>query len=148
VVVTAVVAVALAGCSTPVESTSVSAAPTVDCTLARTAMDDYSVALTDLATSLEAGDSMSAVAAADAMSYALDQLEGALPGIPAPGRGFLDASRAVALKVKQSAADSPAMSGLLGELTRSFEDPAFAEGGEAIDAYADEVCPEPSVSPS
>lgn len=109
-------------------------------------MDDYSVALSDLATSLEAGDAMSAVAAADAMSYALDQLEGALPGIPAPGQGFLEASRAVALKVKQSAADSPEMSGLLGELTADFSDPAFAQGGDAIDAYADQACPEPSAS--
>ena len=114
--------------------------------MARTAMDDYSVALTDLATSLEAGDAMSAVAAADAMSYSLDQIEGALPGIPAPGQGFLVASRAVALQVKQSAADSPAMTGLLGELTSAFSDPAFAEGGDAIDAYADQVCPEPSSS--
>ena len=138
-------ALALAGCSTPVESNpSTSSGPTIDCTLARTAMDDYSVALSDLATSLEAGDAMSAVAAADAMSYSLDQLEGALPGIPSPGRAFLDASRAVALKVKQSAADSPAMSGLLGELTADFSDPAFAEGGDAIDAYADQACPEPS----
>ena len=143
-VIAVVAAFALAGCSTPVESSYAPAGPIIDCTLARTAMDDYSVALGDLATSLEAGDAMSAVAAADAMSYALDQLEGALPGIPAPGQGFLDASRAVALRVKQSAADSPEMSGLLGQLTADFADPAFAQGGDAIDAYADQTCPEPS----
>lgn len=111
-------------------------------------MGDYSIALTDLATSLEAGDAMSAVAAADAMSYALDQLEQALPGIPAGGDAFLGASRAVALKVKQSAADSADMAGLVGELTQAFSDPAFAEGGDAIDAYADEICPESSSEPS
>ena len=86
-------------------------------------MDDYSVALRSLAESLESGDSMSAIGAADAMSFALDQLEGALPGIPPGGDAFLDASRAVALQVKQSAADSPGMEGLLGELTQSFADP-------------------------
>ena len=112
------------------------------------AMDDYSVALRSLAESLEAGDAMSAIGAADAMSFALDQLEAALPSIPPDGDAFLDASRAVSLQVKQSAADSPGMEGLLGELTQSFADPAFAEGGEAIDAYADEVCPEATPSSS
>lgn len=137
------------GCTSTQQSTDASTpTPSVDCTLARTAMDDYSIALTDLATSLEAGDAMSAVAAADAMSYALDQLETALPGIPPGGDAFLEASRAVALKVKTSAAASSEMTGLVGELTQSFADPAFAEGGDTIDAYADEVCPEASPSAS
>ncbi len=138
--------IALVGCSQ--SSGEASPSPAIDCALAQTAMDDYSVALSDLATSLEAGDSMSAVAAADAMSYALDQLETSLPGIPEAGQGFLSASRAVALKVKQSAADSPQMTGLLGELTGAFADPAFADGGAAIDEYADRVCPKASSSPS
>ena len=137
--------IALAGCSTPVESSpSASPSPSLNCAVARMAMDDYSVALRSLAESLESGDAMTAIGAADAMSFALDQLEEALPGIPPGGDAFLDASRAVALQVKQSAAESPGMEGLLGELTQSFADPAFAEGGEAIDAYADEVCPEAS----
>ena len=145
----AVAVVALAGCSSSVESSPpASPSPTLNCAVARMAMDDYSVALRSLAESLESGDSMSAIGAADAMSFALDQLEGALPGIPPGGDAFLDASRAVALQVKQSAADSPGMEGLLGELTQSFADPAFADGGEAIDAYADEVCPEPSPTAS
>ena len=140
---------ALAGCSSSVESSPpASPSPTLNCAVARMAMDDYSVALRSLAESLESGDAMSAIGAADAMSFALDQLEGALPGIPPGGDAFLDASRAVALEVKQSAADSPGMEGLLGELTQSFADPAFADGGEAIDAYADEVCPEPSPTAS
>ena len=140
---------ALAGCSSSVESSPpASPSPTLNCAVARMAMDDYSVALRSLAESLQSGDAMSAVGAADAMSFALDQLEGALPGIPPGGDAFLDASRAVALEVKQSAADSPGMEGLLGELTQSFADPAFADGGEAIDAYADEVCPEPSPTAS
>lgn len=112
------------------------------------AMDDYSVALQSLAESLQSGDAMSAIGAADAMSFALDQLEGALPGIPPAGDAFFDATRAVTLKVKASAAESSEMTGLVGELTQSFADPAFAEGGEAIDAYADEVCPEPNSSES
>lgn len=145
----AVAVVALAGCSSSVESSPpASPSPTLNCAVARMAMDDYSVALRSLAESIESGDTMSAIGAADAMSFALDQLEGALPGIPSGGDAFLDASRAVALQVKQSAADSPGMEGLLGELTQSFADPAFAEGGDAIDAYADEVCPEASPSAS
>jgi hypothetical protein len=142
----------LAACSQAPEAAPSSSGP--DCTLARTAMDDYGVALTDLATSLAAGDPMSAVAAADGMSYALDQLEQALPAIPADGQAFLTASRAVALQVKQAAADSSetpdgggiagpsGMTGLIDELTATFAEPAFAEGGAAIDAYADQLCPE------
>ena len=129
----------MTGCSSPAAAPEPSA--TTDCGLARVAMDDYSTALTDLATSLEAGDAMSAVAAADAMSYALDQLETALPELPATGEAFLGASRSVALQVKQAAADSPDMPGLVGELTQAFADPAFAEGGDAIDAYVDQECP-------
>lgn len=125
-----------------------SSAPVLDCGLARMAMDDYSIALRELAVSLQAGDAMSAIGAADTMSFALDQLEVALPGIPASGGAFLDASRGVALQVKQSAAESPAMEGLLDELTESFADPAFAEGGDAIEAYADQVCPAASESPA
>jgi hypothetical protein len=139
-----------AGCSASGgDAASTSApAPALDCAAAQFAMDDYSVALADLATSLEAGDAMSAVAAADAMSYSLDQLEVSLPGIPQEGQAFLTASRAVALQVKQSAADSPEMTGLLGELTAAFGDPAFAEGGAAIDAFVDQVCPGASPSAS
>lgn len=142
-----IAAAALAGCSqAPGEATVSSSASALDCALTQTAMDDYSVALADLATSVEAGDAMSAIAAADAMSYALDQLESSLPGIPAAGQGFLAASRAVAVQVKQSAADSPQMTGLLAELTNAFSDPAFAEGGSAVDQYAAQMCP--SASPS
>ena len=132
----------MSGCSASPGDATVSSS--VDCALAQTARDDYSVALADLATSLEAGDAMSAVAAADAMSYALDQLESSLPGIPDAGQDFLSASRAVAVQVKQSAADSPPLAGLLAELTSAFADPVFAEGGAAIDEYADGVCPAPS----
>jgi len=82
------------------------------------------------------------------VSWHAGRAPAALPGIPAAGQGFLGASRAVALQVKQSAADSPQMTGLLGELTTAFSDPAFADGGDAIDAYADQVCPEPSSSPT
>lgn len=139
----------IAGCSQgSTEQAASSGAPVLDCALAQTAMDDYSIALRDLATSIEAGDAMSAVAAADAMSYALDQLEASLPEMPASGDAFLDASRAVALQVKESAAQSPEMTGLLGELTTAFADPAFADGGEAIDTYVSEVCPEASPSGS
>jgi len=145
--VTALLGIVLAACtSTPDAAPASSSGP--DCTLARTAMDDYSVALQDLATSMEAGDAMSAIAAADGMSYALDQLQEALPGMPAEGATFVAASRAVAVKVKQAAADSPAMSGLLADLTSDFADPAFEQGGAAIDAYVDQACPPASPSAS
>lgn len=142
-----VAAVVLAGCSSSAEPTAESSTGP-DCVLAVTAMDDYSIALADLATSIQAGDAMSAVAAADAMSYSLDQLESALPGMPVAGQDFLAASRAVALQVKQSAADSPQLTGLLDELTTAFADPTFAEGGGAIDEYVVQVCPGSSPSPT
>ena len=141
---------ALAGCSQGASETAIStsAAPVLDCPGARAAMDDYSTALRYLATSIEAGDAMSAVGASDTMTFALDQLEASLPELPESGDSFLDASRAVALQVKESVAQSPEMTGLLGELTSAFADPAFADGGGAIDAYVDDVCPEASPSAS
>ncbi|MFM1966227.1 MAG: hypothetical protein RL134_1952 [Actinomycetota bacterium] len=145
---------AITGCSqgasdatAPSSSAPSASAPVLDCAAARLAMDDYSVALTDLATSIEAGDAMSAVAAADAISYSLDQLQASLPEMPAEGDAFVTASRAVALKVKESAAASPQMTGLLAELTSAFADPAFAQSGEAIDAYVGQACPEASSDP-
>lgn len=137
----------LAGCSSSAEPTAASSNSGPDCATTRAAMEGYSVALAELATSLEAGDAMSAVAAADAISYALEELEVALPGIPPEGRAFLAGSREVAVTVKQSAAQSPQMTGLIDQLTSAFADPAFAEGGQAIDAYADLVCPEASPTP-
>jgi hypothetical protein len=140
------VGLAISGCSAP--DAAPDASPGIDCASAATAMDDYSTSLADLATSLEAGDSMSAVAAADGMSYALDQLETALPAMPEAGDAFLDASRGVALQVKQSVADSPSMTGLLAQLTQSFSDPAFAQGGDAIDTYVAQECPQATEDPA
>lgn len=147
VAVAGAVLLSACGTSTDPAASSSDAEPTLDCVRAQVAMDDYSAALNDLAASLEAGDAMSAIGAADAMSFSLDQLEGSLPGIPAAGQEFLAASRGVALRVKQSAADSPQLTGLLGELTSAFADPAFAEGGGAIDEYADRMCPSASATP-
>lgn len=139
--------VVITGCSqTTAEAPPTSSGPVLDCVLALTAMDDYSIALGDLATSIQASDAMSAVAAADAMSYSLDQLESALPGMPAAGQDFVAASREVTLQVKQSAADSPRLTGLLADLTTAFADPAFADGGGAIDEYVVQVCPDASPS--
>lgn len=144
-VASAVVAtVMLSGCSSSEEPIAAESSAGPDCVLALTAMDDYSVALGALATSVQSGDAMSAVAAANAMSYSLDQLESALPDIPAAGQDFLAASREVTLQVKQSAADSPQLTGLLADLTTAFADPAFADGGGAIDEYVVQVCPSPS----
>jgi hypothetical protein len=137
---------ALVGCGSSGEAAPPSTAPAVDCAKTRTAMEGYSEALAELAASLGAGDAMSAVAAADAISFSMFELEAALPGMPAEGQAFLASSREVAVQVKESVAQSPQMTGLLAELTTAFADPAFAEGGEAIDAYADEVCPEASPS--
>lgn len=148
-VLAAAAIVTLAGCGEAAgEAAPSSSVPILDCALALTAMDDYSIALGDLATSIQAGDAMSAVAAADAMSYSLDQLESALPEVPAGGQEFLAASRAVALQVKQTAADSPQLTGLLADLTAAFADPAFAEGGGAIDEYVVQLCPAASPAPS
>jgi len=147
--VVAACALLLGACGTSAGDTTSSSAPepTLDCVRVQVAMDDYATALADLAASLQAGDAMSAIGAADAMSFSLDQLEGSLPGIPAAGQNFLDASRAVALRVKQSAAESPQLTGLLGDLTAAFADPAFAEGGEAMDEYAKRACPNASSAP-
>lgn len=136
----------VAGCGSAGDSQDAGAS--IDCAAAGAAMADYSSALSDLAVSIESGDALSAVGAADSMSFALDRLEGALPEIPAAGDTFLDASRAVTREVKQSAAQSPSMDGLLATLSDTFATPGFAEGGEAIDAYVTQACGSPTGEPT
>ena len=121
---------------------------TVDCSLALTAMGDYGTAVVDLAKSVQANDSMSAVAAADAMVYAIDQLTPVINAAGTSAQEFAARARSVAFFVKSAAADGTTMQEALPEITEAFNDPAFDDGGEALQDYVDRGCAIPAPSAS
>lgn len=119
----------------------------VDCFAARGAMTDYSTSLVELAKALENEDVLLAVASADAMSFwAMRALE-ELPGAPAEAADFVTASQDVATLVKQDLSDEVPFPDIITQVTQAFAADAFTVGGDALDAYANEVCPE-SPSPT
>lgn len=148
----------LAACSSPAGSVSVPSvsapsatlpsasapsATSVDCDLATNAMADYGTAVADLARSVEANDSMAAIAASDAMLYAIDQLMPVVNAVGDPGRAFAAKAWAVATLVKGGVANETTMQDLLPQLTEAFRDPAFSTGGGAIESYVDQRCGPP-----
>lgn len=129
--------------ASPTPSSATPQVVTVDCGLAITAMSDYGTAVMDLATSVQANDSMSAVAAADAMGYAIDQLAPVINAAGVAAQGFATRAQAVAVLVKSAAAAGTPMQEALPAITEAFNDPAFDAGGEALQAYVDRGCPLP-----
>ena len=117
--------------------------PSVDCDLVTNAMADYGTAVADLARSVEANDSMAAIAASDAMLYAIDQLMPVVNAVGDPGRAFAAKAWAVATLVKGGVANGTTMQDLLPQLTEAFRDPAFSTGGGAIESYVDQRCGSP-----
>ena len=153
VVVIAVV-LGAAGCSgadaTPASPTTSAASPvvTLECGLVLTAMGDYGTAVVDLARSVQANDAMSAVAAADGMLYAIDQLAPVINAAGVAAQGFGTRAQAVAVLVKTAAAEGTSMQEALPAITEAFNDPAFDSGGQALQDYVDRGCPTPAPSAS
>ncbi len=121
-------------------ATPSSAGGAVECPTALNAMADYGTAIGDLARSVEANDAMAAVAASDAMLYAIDQLMPVINEVGEPARAFAAEAWAVATLVKGAVANGTTMRELLPQLTEAFRDPAFATGGSAIESYVDQRC--------
>lgn len=146
-------AVLLAACSsggTADPSTapaSPSASATVDCALAKTAIDDYRTAVADLATSVQAKDSMASVAAADAMLYALDQLMPVVQATGDSGLAFASQAWAAASLVKTTAANGTPLQETIPRLTEVFQDEGYRSGADAIEAYVADGCPTASPAP-
>lgn len=141
VVVAMVLAACSGGASAPDAAPSSAASGDLDCTLSLNAMGDYGTAVVDLATSVQANDSMSAVAAADAMLYAIGQLMPAIEGAGEPAQEFAAHAWAVAALVKSAAAKGTSMQATLPKITEAFGDPAFDVGGEALQDFVDSRCP-------
>ena len=126
---------------------SPSASATVDCVLAKTAIGDYRTAVEDLAVSVQANDSMSSVAAADAMLYALDQLMPAVEATGDPGLAFASQAWAVASLVKTTAANGTSLQQVVPRLTQAFQDDGYRSGAAAIEAFVTDGCPTASAAP-
>ena len=126
---------------------SPSASASVDCALARTAIDDYRTAVADLATSVQANDSMSSVAAADAMLYALDQLMPVVQAAGDSGLAFASQAWAAASLVKTTAANGTPLEQTIPRLTEAFQDQGYRSGADAVEAYVADGCPTASPAP-
>lgn len=116
----------------------------LDCFAARGAMADYSTALVELAKGLEAENALLTVAAADSMSFWATRALEELPGAPAEAADFVAASQDVATLVKQDLSDEVPFPEIIRDVTQAFAADAFTVGGDALDDYADQVCPESS----
>lgn len=112
-------------------------------------MGDYSTAVQDLARSLEANDSMSAVAASDAMLYALDQLMPAVTGAGGSAAGFAAQAWVVASLVKSTAAGGSPIRDAAPRIAEAFKATSYVDGAAALRGYVDAGCPasSPSTSP-
>jgi len=144
-------AIAVTGCGGSEASDPSSAReqspPALDCALARSAMGDYSVALTSLAQALDADDRMASIAAANALTYSASEVVSALPGAPESAQEFARASDDVAVLIKQAMADQVPFATVINQVTTAFAGEGFTIGGDALDDYADQVCPEPDATP-
>ena len=142
------------GSATPSVSptpTSSSAAPSptstdLDCTAVLTAISDYETGVANLAVSLKANDSMSAVAAADAMLYAVSQMMPMLTAAPDAVQGFAARAWAVAALVKSTVAAGTPVNQASAQVAKAFNEPEYVDGAKAIQDYVVKVCP--SASPS
>ncbi|MFM8240710.1 MAG: hypothetical protein ACKOAW_10390 [Actinomycetota bacterium] len=144
----AALAIALCACSGTADNSvaepTADATDGIDCAITLNAMGDYGTAVLDLAASLQANDSMSAIAAADAMLYAIGQLMPTIQAVGEPAEEFAAHAWAVAALVKSSAANGTSMQEALPKITEAFKDPAFDTGGDALQGYVDTRCPAPA----
>ncbi|MFM8772534.1 MAG: hypothetical protein ACKOFP_01610 [Actinomycetota bacterium] len=144
----AALAIALCACSGSADSSvaepTADATDGIDCAITLNAMGDYGTAVLDLAASVQANDSMSAIAAADAMLYAIGQLMPTIQAVGEPAEEFAAHAWAVAPRVKCAAANGPSLQEALPKITEAFKDPAFDTGGDALQGYVDTRCPAPA----
>lgn len=144
----AALAIALCACSGTADNSvaepTADATDGIDCAVTLNAMGDYGTAVLDLAASVQANDSMSAIAAADAMLYAIGQLMPTIQAVGEPAEEFAAHAWAVAALVKSSAANGTSMQEALPKITEAFKDPAFDTGGDALQGYVDTRCPAPA----
>ena len=117
-----------------------SASASGDCAAASTAISDYKTAVQDLAVSVQANDSMSAIAAADGMLYALDQLMPTVKAVGDPGAAFAAQAWAVASLVKTSAANGSPVKQDLPRIAEAFKGNDYRAGAEAIESYVAGGC--------
>lgn len=124
----------LAGCSSDSGSDSGGgAAGSIDCTVATSAIEAYSTALTDMVIGLTDDDVDAARAGAEAFGPAALDVTRALPGLPAEAEDFVTRSEEGSRLVLDSLADGVSGDVILDELDVLFSDEAFTTAGDAID---------------
>ena len=133
----AAAALTLSGCSSSSDS---GGSGTIDCTVATSAIEGYSTALTDMVIGLSEGDTDGARSAAEAFGPAALDVTRALPGLPPEAEDFVTRSEDASRLVVDSLADGVDAEVILDELDTLFSDEAFTAAGGAIDEVYNGAC--------
>lgn len=140
----AAAAVTLSACSSSTDSGGGSA--DIDCTVATSAIEGYSSALTDMVIGLSEEDTEAARNAAEAFGPAAVDITRALPGLPPEAEDFVTRSEDASRLVIDSLADGVESEVILDELDTLFSDEAFTSAGGAIDDVFNAACGNPTPS--
>lgn len=140
----AAVAVTLSACSSSTDSGGGST--DIDCTVATSAIEGYSNALTNMVIGLSEGDADAARTAAEAFGPAAVDVTRALPGLPPEAEDFVTRSEDASRLVIDSLADDVDNEVILDELDTLFSDEAFTSAGGAIDDVFNAACGSPTPS--
>lgn len=140
----AAAALTLSACSSSSDSGGDSGA--IDCTVATSAIEGYSAALTDMVVGLSDGDTAAARTAAEAFGPAALDVTRALPGLPPEAEDFVTRSEEASRLVVDSLSTGVESEVILDELDTLFSDEAFTAAGGAIDDVYNGACG--SVAPS
>lgn len=131
-------ALGTAACSSSSDSGG-SGAAELNCDAAAQALKDYGAALDEIAGAAEGSDSGAVSAAADKLKSAAAAIPANLPGLPPEAGAFITGSESFADAISSAGTDPEA---LLAALESTFSNEEFAAGGQAIDTYFSEQCPD------
>lgn len=134
----AAAALTLSACSSSSDSGGDSAA--IDCTVATSAIEGYSAALTNMVVGLSEGDTDAARTAAEEFGSAALDVTRALPGLPPEAEDFVTRSEEASRLVVDSLSTGVENEVILDELDTLFSDEAFTAAGGAIDEVYNGAC--------
>jgi hypothetical protein len=134
----AAAALTLSACSSSSDSGGASA--DIDCTVATSAIEGYSAALTNMVVGLSEGDTDAARAAAEAFGPAALDVTRALPGLPPEAEDFVNRSEDASRLVVDSLSTGVESEVILDELDTLFSDESFTAAGGAIDDVYNGAC--------
>ena len=134
-----VLAAGLTACSSDSGESSASG---VDCEAANAALIDYSAALTQFVGGLTEGNEDDARSGATAFVAAAQAIPRALPGVSNAAESFVTVSEDAGRFIEDALSDGIDSQEILDELNVIFGSEEFSTGGDAIDDFFREQCPD------